>query len=64
MIDGVTVRPGGDVILAIDGRAVHAGTDVAHIVAEELRPGEIARFTLLRDGRRVVVPVRLGARTP
>ena len=61
-INGQTVRSGGDVILAIGGRPVHAGEDVARIVAEDLRPGETARFTVLRNGRRLVVPVRLGAR--
>ena len=61
-INGQTVRAGGDVILAIGGRPVRAGEDVARIVAEDLRPGETARFTVLRNGRRLVVPVRLGAR--
>jgi len=61
-INGQTVRVGGDVILAIAGRPVRAREDVARIVAEDLRPGETVRFTLLRNGRRLVVPVRLGAR--
>ena len=61
-INGQTVRVGGDVILAIAGRPVRAGEDVARIVGEDLRPGDTVRFTLLRNGRRLVVPVRLGAR--
>ncbi len=63
-INGQTVQAGGDVILAIGGRPVRTGEDVARIVTLDLRPGQTVRFTVLRDGKRVVVPVRLGARTP
>ena len=63
-INGQTVQTGGDVILAIGGRPVRAGEDVARIVTLDLRPGQTVRFTVLRNGKRVVVPVRLGARTP
>jgi len=62
MIDGVSVRPGGDVILAIGGRRVDSGEDIARVVAERLRPGQTVPFTVLRDGRRLVVPVHLGTR--
>ena len=51
-------------ILTIGGRPVTAGDDVARIVTLDLRPGQTVPFTVLRDGKRVVVPVRLGARTP
>jgi len=61
-INGQTVSAGGDVILAIAGRPVQAGEDVARIVTEDLRPRQIVRVTILRDGRRLVVPVRLGSR--
>src|SRR5262249_49127006 len=64
VIDGGTGRPHGDVSLAIGRRPVAAGTDVANIVAEQLRPGQTVQFTVLRHGRRIVVPVHLGARTP
>jgi len=62
VIDGVTVRPGGDVILAIGGRRVDSGEDIARVVAERLRPGQTVPFTVLRDGRRLAVPVHLGTR--
>ena len=61
-VNGVTVQAGGDVIVAIGDRPVRTGEDVARIVAEELRPGETVRFTVLRGGQRLVVSVRLGAR--
>ena len=63
-INGVSVAAGGDVILGIGGRRVATGEDVARIVAEELRPGQTVRFTILRAGRRLVVPLRLGSRQP
>jgi S1-C subfamily serine protease len=59
---GTTVSPGGDVILAIDRRPVASAEDVIRIVAEELRPGQIARFTVLRHGKRLEVPVMLATR--
>jgi S1-C subfamily serine protease len=64
VIEGLNVRPGGDVILAIAGRRVQTGEDVARIVSEELLPGQTVVFTVLRDGQRLNLPVRLGARTP
>jgi S1-C subfamily serine protease len=64
VVNGVDVQAGGDVVLAIGARKVQTGEDVARIVAEELRPGQTVSFTVLRDGRRVVVPVRLGSRRP
>ena len=53
---------GGDVIVAIDGAAVANSDDVARLVAERMVPGEAAWFTVWRDGKNVVIPVRLGAR--
>jgi S1-C subfamily serine protease len=59
---GVTVNRGGDVILAIDGRPVTSAEDVVRIVAEELQPGAVARFTIQRGAQRLSVPIRLAAR--
>jgi len=53
---------GGDAIVAIDGIAVTSSDDVARIVAERMVPGEPAWFTVMREGRKLVVPVTLGAR--
>jgi S1-C subfamily serine protease len=53
---------GGDAIVAIDGIAVTSSDDVARIVAERMVPGEAAWFTVMREGRKLVVPVTLGAR--
>ncbi len=62
VIDGLSVQPGGDVIVGIAGRRVQTGEDVARIVSEELRPGQTVIFSILRNGRQLNVPVRLGAR--
>lgn len=61
-LNGLSLSLGGDVIVAIDGRTVRAADDVVRYVTDELRPGDVAVFTVLRDGKRVRVPVRLGAR--
>ena len=60
--NGVSFPVGGDVIVAIDGRQVRGADDVVRYVSEELRPGELAVFTVVRDGTRRRVPVRLGER--
>ena len=51
----------GDQIVAIDGQPVNAAEDVRPpLVAHQ--PGETAVFTVLRDGERQNIDVRLGAR--
>lgn len=61
-IEGVSFRAGGDVIVTIDGTPVETTEDLIRIVAGVLFPGETAELTVLRDGRRVVVPVVLAER--
>jgi S1-C subfamily serine protease len=58
---GVPIRPGGDVIVAIDDEPVENAEDVVRAVTQRL-PGETARFTVVRDGERVVVRIKLGER--
>jgi S1-C subfamily serine protease len=59
---GLSLRVGGDAIVAIDGVPVANAEDVVRIVANRLQPGETARFTLVRGSARRVVSVRLGER--
>jgi 2-alkenal reductase len=61
-LNGVEFRYGGDVVVAIGNSAIRDADDLVRIVSETLVPGQIARFTVLRDGRRLVVPVKLGER--
>ena len=55
------VRAGGDVIVAIDGREVRDGDDLARILAD-YRPGAQVTLTVVRDGVRQTVSVTLEPR--
>ena len=58
--DGVTL--GGDVIVAINGKPVYGADDVVRIVAEQLDPGQVATFTILRGKERKTIALRLASR--
>lgn len=60
--NGVEFRVGGDVIVRIGRHDVRSADDLVRVVTEHLSPGERIRFTIFRDDRRLVVPVRLGER--
>jgi S1-C subfamily serine protease len=62
--NGVAFTYGGDVVVAIDGRPVRSASDVVRIVTERLRPGQVARFAILRGSERRELPVRLTDRPP
>jgi S1-C subfamily serine protease len=59
---GQAVVAGGDVVIAIAGQAVENADDLVRIVTNNLRPGQTAVFTVLRDGHRRSIAVRLGSR--
>ncbi len=61
-LNGLPVRVGGDVVVKIGDRAVRSADDLVRVVSERLAPGQVVQFTILRDGRRMVVPVQLGER--
>ncbi len=61
-LNGLEFRVGGDVVVRIGDRPVRSADDLVRVVSERLVPGQTVRFTVLRDGRRVVVPVQLGER--
>lgn len=61
-IEGIDVRAGGDIIVAIDGVRVQTSEDLVRIVAGTLEPGDTTTFTILRDGKRLDVRVTLGER--
>ena len=58
---GIDFKPGGDLIVAIDGNAVANAEDVVREVTRR-SPGEPVRFTIWRRGERKVVAVVLGER--
>jgi 2-alkenal reductase len=53
---------GGDVIVAINGTPVRSADDVVRIVSFSLQPGDVAAFTIVRDGKRRRVAVKLAER--
>jgi len=59
---GTSFTPGGDVIVAINGRPIVSSEDIVRIVTGSLSPGEVARFTIVRGDARRVVNVRLAER--
>ncbi len=59
--NGQRISKGGDVIVAIDGQDVRSADDVVRSVAYRL-PGQVVRMTVVRDGRRVALRVKLGER--
>jgi 2-alkenal reductase len=56
------LKIGGDVIVAIDGQPVESADDVVRIVSFSLKPNEVAVFTIVRNGERKRIPVRLAQR--
>jgi len=56
------VSAGGDVVVAVDGLPVRSADDLVRIVTNTLEPGRTAVFTIVRDGRRRPIAVRLAAR--
>jgi 2-alkenal reductase len=61
-LNGFEVRVGGDVVVRIGDTPVRGADDLVRVVSEELAPGQVVPFTVVRDGRRLVVRVRLGER--
>ena len=60
---GVDFPKSSDVIIAIDHLPVRSSEDVVRIVTDRLSPGQLVHFTIVRDGKRIEVPVRLSERT-
>jgi 2-alkenal reductase len=58
----IQFRPGGDLVIAIDGRPVERAEDVVRAVTERLFAGQRTRLTILRGRQRLVVTVVLGER--
>jgi 2-alkenal reductase len=61
--EGVDVKRGGDVIVAIDGSSIRSADDVVRYVSTRLRPGQTATFAIVRGGHRREVRVTLAERT-
>lgn len=53
---------GGDLIIAIDGRAVRIFNDMLGYLILNKSPGDQVTLTILRDGKEVEIPLTLGER--
>ncbi|MGH9684288.1 MAG: S1C family serine protease [Candidatus Acidiferrales bacterium] len=53
------LRIGGDVLVAIDGKAVTSQVDL-NLLLNRAQPGETVTLTIVRDGKKMNVPVKLG----
>jgi 2-alkenal reductase len=51
LFNGSTVPVGGDVIVAVAGQPVERADDVARIVTDRLRPGQVVELAVLRGGK-------------
>ena len=61
-LNGLVFNVGGDAIVRIGDERVTSAADVVRIVTTKLLPGQVVNFTLIRNGERLVVPVRLSTR--
>jgi S1-C subfamily serine protease len=61
--NGQLVSTNGDVIVAINGIPVRAAEDVVRVVSEQLLPGQVATFTVVRGHTRMTISVRLAERS-
>ena len=55
---------GGDVIVAVDGTPIRTHEDLSRFLLLHADPGEQVTFTVVREGTRQAVAVRLGERPP
>src|SRR5262249_43365011 len=55
------IHIGGDVIVAIDGKAIASQVDVS-LALNRRRPGDTVTVTVYRGGKKMDIPVKLGER--
>jgi S1-C subfamily serine protease len=58
------IAGGGDIVTAIDGRAIGTTGELRGYVENAKHPGDTVTLGVLRNGRRLDVPVTLGERPP
>ena len=59
---GIRFRPGGDLVVAVDGRPVETAEDVVRAITQRSVPGQRRLLTVVRDGERLEIAVVLGER--
>lgn len=61
-VNGREIEIGGDVIIAVNGKAIRSFDDLLIFVSLEGNPGDTVVLTVLRDGKTIEVEVVLGTR--
>ena len=64
IIDGQTIRIGGDVITEVDGRPVRTLTDAVVYMERNKHSGDPVELKIIRDGQEINLTVNLGERPP
>jgi S1-C subfamily serine protease len=59
---GEEIVDDADVVIAVNGRPVRSGSDLVGIISQNLRPGRVASFRVVRGKDRLRIPVKLGER--
>ena len=60
--EGIAFCPGGDLIVAVDGKPVRSAEDVVRAVNQQRFPGDEIRLTVLRRSERIDLTATLGDR--
>jgi S1-C subfamily serine protease len=60
-LEGGNIQLGGDIILEIDGKAILTSQGLSNVIASH-KPGDEIKVTVLRNGKRRTVTVKLGTR--
>src|SRR6185503_11817665 len=63
MFGGVAIQQIGDVIVTIDGKKTTNADDLQNALQDK-NPGDMVQVELVREGRRLTLPVRLSERPP
>ena len=53
------LRIGGDVLIAVNGNEVTSQTSL-NLILNRSQPGDMVTLTIIRDGKKINVPVTLG----
>ncbi|MFQ5998718.1 MAG: S1C family serine protease [Candidatus Bathyarchaeia archaeon] len=61
-IDGIDIKIGGDVVVAVDEFPVAKFDDLISFVEENRRPGDTIKLTIIRDGEVSDISITLGER--
>jgi S1-C subfamily serine protease len=62
MVMGYTVRAGGDIVIAADGRDIDSLLSLTSYLIQEKEIGDTVALTVLREGYEIDIVVELGER--